>query len=59
MPDDRDYGKDQKKMDQTARDVESGESQNPKHEQNYTDEQKHSCPPKVIFIQAFLFAACL
>ena len=58
MPDDRDHGKDQKKMDQTARDVESCESQDPKHEQNDTDKQKHGVPPKAIFIQAFLFAAC-
>ena len=50
MPDDRDHGKDQKKMDQTARDVESRESQNPKHEQNDTDKQKHVVPPMAIFI---------
>jgi hypothetical protein len=33
-------------MDQAARDVESRESQNPKHEQNDTDKQKHVVPPK-------------
>jgi hypothetical protein len=49
MPDDRDHGKDQKQMDQTARDVESRESQNPKHEQNDTDKQKHFCTPKAKF----------
>jgi len=32
MPDDRDHGKDQEQMDQAAGDVESRESQNPKHE---------------------------
>jgi hypothetical protein len=37
MPDDRDHGKDQKQMDQTARDVESGEPENPQYEQNDTD----------------------
>ena len=36
MPDDRDHGKDQKQMDQTARDVKSGESENPKNKQNDT-----------------------
>jgi hypothetical protein len=37
MPDDRDHGKDQKQMDQTARDVESGKPENPQYEQNDTD----------------------
>lgn len=37
MPDDRDHGKDQKQMDQTARYVESGEPENPQYEQNDTD----------------------
>jgi hypothetical protein len=37
-------------MDQTARDVESRESKNPKHEQNDTDKQKHVVPPEAIFI---------
>jgi hypothetical protein len=37
MPDDRDHGKDKKKMDQPARDVESGEPENPQYEQNDTD----------------------
>lgn len=36
MPDDGDHGKDQKQMDQTARDVKSGESENPKNKQNDT-----------------------
>ena len=55
MPDDRDHGKDQKQMDQTARDVESGEPENPKHEQNNTDKQKHVVPPMAKFIKAFSF----
>jgi hypothetical protein len=37
MPDDRDHGKDQKQMDQTVRDVESREPENPQDEQNDTD----------------------
>jgi hypothetical protein len=49
MPDDRDHGKDQKKMDQAARDMESCETQNPKHEQNDTDKQKHVSTPKAKF----------
>ena len=53
MPNDRDHGKDQKQMDQATRDVKSGEPQNPKHEQNNTDKQKHLVPPKANFIQAF------
>ena len=57
MPDDRDHGKDQKKMDQAARDVESCESQNPKHEQNDTDKQKHVIPPRRNFIKAFRLPA--
>ncbi len=54
MPDDRDHGKYQKQMDQTARDVESCESQNPKHEQNNTDKQKHVVPPKEISSRRFV-----
>jgi hypothetical protein len=57
MPDDRDHGKYQKQMDQTARDVESCESQNPKHEQNNTDKQKHVVPPQGNFIKAFRLPA--
>jgi hypothetical protein len=57
MPDDRDHGKDQKQMDQAARDVESCESQNPKHKQNDADKQKHVIPPKRDFIQAFRLPA--
>jgi hypothetical protein len=45
MPDDRDHGKDQKQMNQAAGDVESGEPENPQHEQNDTDKQKHVVPP--------------
>jgi hypothetical protein len=46
MPDDGDHGKDQKKVNQAAGDVKSGEPENPKYEQNYTDEQKHVVPPR-------------
>ena len=46
MPDDGDYSKDQKKVNQAAGDVESCEPEKPKYEQNYTDEQKHGIPPK-------------
>jgi hypothetical protein len=41
VPDDGDHGKDQKKVNQAAGDVKSGEPENPKYEQNYTDQQKH------------------
>jgi hypothetical protein len=36
-------------MDQTARDVESSEPENPQYEQNDTDKQKHVVPPKAKF----------
>jgi hypothetical protein len=49
MPDDRDHGKDQKQVDEAAGDMESRESQDPKHEQNDTDKQKHFCTPKAKF----------
>jgi hypothetical protein len=54
MPDNRDHGKDQKKMDQAARDVECSESQNPKHEQNDTDKQKHVVPPWLNSLRRFV-----
>jgi hypothetical protein len=44
-------------MDQAARDVESCESQNPKHEQNDTDKQKHVIPPIAKFVKAFSLPA--
>jgi len=53
MPDDRNHGKDQKQMDQAAGDVEGREPENPKHEQNNTDKQKHVVPPRRNFIKAF------
>jgi hypothetical protein len=53
MPNDRDHGKDQKQMDQTARDVESGESENPKNKQNDTYQQKHVVPPRLISLRHF------
>lgn len=37
MPDDRDYGKDQKQVDQAAGDVKSRVPENPHNEQNNTD----------------------
>jgi hypothetical protein len=41
-------------MDQAARDVECSESQNPKHEQNDTDKQKHVVPPCLNSLRRFV-----
>ena len=57
MPDDRDHGKDQKQVNQAAGDVKSGEPENPKHEQNNTDKQKHVVPPMAKFVKAFRLPA--
>ena len=57
MPDDRDHGKYQKQVNQAAGDVKSGEPENPKHEQNNTDKQKHVVPPMAKFVKAFRLPA--
>jgi hypothetical protein len=46
MPDDGDHGKNQKKVNQAAGDVKSGEPENPKNKENNTNQQKHVQYPK-------------